>query len=264
MRNVDMRCSGLIIDIDGVLTVSWAPIPGAPATLRTLREASVPVVFLTNTTSLSRASVARALGEAGFNVDVEEILTAPTMTAAFLRREHLGARCLVIGSGDVTADLVGINLTSAGEPPDVVVLGGAGPEFDYATLNRVFQLAVAGTPLVAMHRNLSWATRDGLQLDTGAFLGGIEQGAGVTAVTIGKPSVECFTAALELLGIESEEALMVGDDLDADVLGAQAAGIKGVLVRTGKYRSSMLSRDGSRPDQIVDSFADVPALLGLA
>ena len=202
--------------------------------------------------------------EAGFPVDVEEILTAPAMTAAFLRRTYPRARCLVAGAGDVTEDLGGIVLVDADEQADVVVLGGAGPEFDYATLNRIFRLAVSGTPLVAMHRNLFWSTRDGLQLDTGAFLAGIEQAAGVEAVTVGKPSRACFDAALEILGVEPGHALMVGDDLEADVVGGQAAGIRGVLVRTGKYRDETLQRSGAIPDYIVDSFADIPALLDLA
>ncbi len=168
-----------------------------------------------------------------------------------------------MSAGDVTEDLGGIRLAGADEPADVVVLGGAGPEFDYATVNKIFRAAVSGTPLVAMHRNLSWATRDGLQLDTGAFLAGIERAAGVEAVTVGKPARACFDAALEILGVEADDALMVGDDLDADVAGAQAAGIPGVLVRTGKYRDETLQHGGVVPDHIVDSFADVPALVGL-
>ena len=259
-----MQRPGLLIDIDGVLTVSWAPIPGAPAALQAVRDAAVRVVFLTNTTSISRASIARAMREAGFPVDAEEILTAPAMTAAYLRRNYPRTRCFVVGAGDVTEDLGGIVLVGADEEPDVVVLGGAGPEFDYATLNAIFRLAVSGTPLVAMHRNLSWATRDGLQLDTGAFLAGIEQAAGVEAVTVGKPSRACFDAALEVLGVEPGDALMVGDDVQADVLGAQAAGLRGVLVRTGKYRDETLIHSGVKPDHVIDSFADIPALLDLA
>jgi ribonucleotide monophosphatase NagD (HAD superfamily) len=125
----------------------------------------------------------------------------------------------------------------------------------------VFRLAVDGVPLVAMHRNLSWATDAGLQLDSGAFVLGIERAAGVSAVTIGKPSRACFDAGLEMLGTPAAETLMVGDDLDADVLGAQAVGIRGVLVRTGKYRPGA-ERGTPRPDAVVDSIVDVPVLFG--
>ncbi len=185
------------------------------------------------------------------------------MTASYLRRAHAGERVAVVGEGDVTADLDGVDVTSLGDDPDAVVLAGGGPALDYPTLNRVFQLVVDGTPLVAMHRNLSWTTDQGLQLDSGAFLVGIERAAHVKAVTIGKPSPECFAAGLELLGLTASETTMVGDDLDADVLGAQAVGIHGVLVRTGKFRPEALEHSAQQPDDVVDSFADVPALLGL-
>ena len=253
---------GLLVDIDGVLTVSWAPIAGATDAMQTIRDAGVPVVFLTNTTSVTHTEIAGSLRRAGFAVEPGEILTAPAMTAALLRREYPHARCMVVGAGDVTGDLGDVALVDAGEDPDVVVLAGAGPEFDYATVNRVFRLALGGTPIVAMHRNLSWATSDGLQLDTGAFLGAIEQAAGIEATTVGKPSPACFRAALDLLGMGAGDTLMVGDDLDADVLGAQDVGISGVLVRTGKFRAEAL-RGRPSPDHIVDSFADVPALLHL-
>jgi len=257
------RC-GLLIDVDGVLTVSWTPIVGAPGALQRLRDAGVPVVFVTNTTSVGRATIARSLREAGFAVEAEEILTAPAMTASLLRREFPGARCLVVGAGDITADLGDVTLVAPRDDPEVVVLGGAGDGFDYATLNRVFQLAASGVPVVAMHRNLSWATTEGLQLDTGAFLAGIEQAAGVQATTVGKPAPACFAAGLELLGVDARDAWMVGDDLDADVRGAQGVGITGVLVRTGKFRPAVLEDHGPVPDHIVDSFADIPSLLDRA
>jgi HAD superfamily hydrolase (TIGR01458 family) len=246
-----------------VLTVSWQAIPGAVAALELLREQSTPVVLVTNTTSISRAMVAQRLRGAGFTAETDEILTAPATTAAYLRRRHPGARCAVVGEGDVTADLDGVEVVDLDADPDVVVLAGGGPALDYSTVNRVFQHAVAGVPLVAMHRNLSWATDAGLQLDTGAFLVGIEQAAHIEAVVMGKPSPECFAAGLERLGLDAGSVVMVGDDLDADVLGAQAVGITGVLVRTGKFRPESLEHATAPPDHVVDSFADVPPLFGL-
>jgi len=241
--------------------VSWQPIAGAIEALERVRAAEIPVLFVTNTTSIGRGAVAERLHDAGFTVVDDEILTAPVMTAAYLRRAHPGARVAVVGEGDVTADLRAVSVVGIDDDPDVVVLAGGGPALAYDALNRVFQLVIDGTPLVAMHRNLSWATDQGLQLDSGAFLVGIEQAAHAHAVTVGKPSPECFIAGLELLDCAAADAVMVGDDLDADVLGAQAVGIRGVLVRTGKFRPEVLEHAAGQPDHLVDSFADVPALL---
>ena len=159
-----------LIDIDGVLTVSWKAIPGTPAAVAQIRDAGLHVVFLTNTTTRSRDSIATALASDGFPVGPDDILTAPVAAAAYLRSHHPGARCYLLNSGDIGPDLPGVLLTTDPDQADVVVLGGAGPEFDYESLNRVLQLVIAGTPLVAMHRSLMWRTDAGFQLDTGAFL----------------------------------------------------------------------------------------------
>jgi HAD superfamily hydrolase (TIGR01458 family) len=253
--------SGLLVDIDGVLVVSWEPIDGAVEALRQLRHDEVPVVFATNTTSRTRVEIARALSGAGMPVDAVEIVTAPVATATYLQREHPGARCLVLNDGDIAADFEGIDVVSEG-PADVVVLGGAGPAFTYERLNDAFRLLADGAPLVAMHRNLAWMTSDGLSLDTGGFVAGLEEAAGVSAEVVGKPDRAFFDAGVSLLGVPRDEVAMVGDDLVNDVLGAQAAGLAGILVRTGKFDQRVVDEVEGTPDHIVDSFADIPALVG--
>jgi HAD superfamily hydrolase (TIGR01458 family) len=251
------------VDIDGVLTVSWRPLPGAVEALRAVRDAGLPTALLTNTTSRTRADIAGTLADAGFPVGLDDVVTAPAVTAAYLAEHHAGARCLLLNSGDVAEDLPGVHLVD--EPPaDVVVLGGAGEEFGYAALQRVFDCLQDGAALVAMSRNLYWRTDAGLRLDTGAFLLGLEHAAGREADVVGKPAAAFFTTALGRLGAATAtRAVMVGDDVESDVLGAQAAGITGVLVRTGKFSPEALTRASGDPDHVVDSFADVPALLGL-
>ncbi|MFF4042964.1 TIGR01458 family HAD-type hydrolase [Streptomyces sp. NPDC001816] len=251
----------VLIDIDGVLTVSWKPLPGAVEALRRIRAAGLGVALVTNTTSRTRASIAETLAGAGFEVDAEDVLTAPALTAAHLAEHFPGARCALLNSGDIEEDLGGITLVD--ERPDVVVLGGAGPEFDYAALNRAFGFLQQGARLLAVHRNLYWRTEAGLQLDSGAFLLGLEKAARVEAEVMGKPSPAFFEAALARLGVTADQALMVGDDVESDVLAAQRVGIAGVLVRTGKYQPETLAGASGTPDHVVDSFADLPALLGL-
>ncbi len=256
---------GVLLDIDGVLTVDWEPLPGAVDAVHALRAADLPVALLTNTTSRTRAWIAATLADAGFPVTADDILTAPAATAAHLREHRPDAACLLLTSGDVTEDMAGVRLvTGAESAPDVVVLGGAGPEFSYEALDEVFAHLQRGAELVAMHRNLYWRTADGLALDAGAFLPGLERAAGTEAVVLGKPAAEFFAAALRTIGVAADAAVMVGDDVEADVLGAQAHGLTGVLVRTGKYRPEAEDGvDGDRPQHVIDSLADLPALLGV-
>ncbi|MEV6589421.1 TIGR01458 family HAD-type hydrolase [Streptomyces acidicola] len=254
----------VLIDIDGVLTVSWKPLPGAVEALRHLRSLGLDVVLLTNTTSRTRASIADTLAGAGFPVAAEDILTAPAATAAYLAEHFPGARCSLLNSGDIREDLTDVDLVDAddtGTVPDVVVVGGAGPEFDYAALNRAFDHLQRGAKLVAMHRNLYWRTDQGLQLDTGAFLTGLEKAARTQAEITGKPAPAFFEAALSHLGAEPGQALMIGDDIESDVLAAQRTGITGVLVRTGKYQPETHRAASAEPDHVLDSFADLPGLL---
>jgi HAD superfamily hydrolase (TIGR01458 family) len=144
---------------------------------------------------------------------------------------------------------------------DVVVVGGAGPEFDYAALDGAFRHLQRGARLVTMHRNLYWRTEDGLRLDSGAFLLGLEQAARVEAEVTGKPSPAFFEAALSHVGVGSENAVMIGDDIESDVLAAQRAGVTGVLVKTGKYLPETHEAASGTPDHVIGSFADLPALL---
>lgn len=256
---------GLLIDIDGVLTVSWKPLPGAVEALATIRAAGIPVCFLTNTTSRTRAQITRALQDIGFEVDIDEVVTVAAATAAHIEHWHPGARCLLLNSGDVTRDLSTVRLVEPGTPArdvDIVILGGAGPEYDYDTLNHVLDCLLSGATLLAMHRNLAWRTDGGLQLDIGAFLPGLERAADVTATIIGKPEPAMFAEGLTNLGLPADQVAMIGDDLDTDVRGAQAAGIVGAQVRTGKFRTSQLYR-GAPPDALLESFASVPGWLGI-
>jgi HAD superfamily hydrolase (TIGR01458 family) len=249
----------VLMDIDGVLTVSWRPLPGAVAAVSRMRAAGLRIALLTNTTSRTRAAIAATLAAAGFPVGAGDVLTAPALAAGYIAERYPGARCLLLNSGDIRADLAGVTLVD--DHPDIVLVGGAGPEFGYHALNEVFGHLQGGARLLALHRNLYWRTDAGLQLDTGAFLAGLEQAAGQQAEVIGKPAAAFFEAALASLGADPSAALMVGDDLEADVLAAQRTGITGVLVRTGKYLPRTLRDASGTPDHVLDSIADVPAML---
>jgi len=256
------RIGAVLIDIDGVLTVSWKPVEGAVAALKRLREAALPVALVTNTTSRTRESIAAVLAAVGFPVTAGDILTAPVIAAAYLNDHYPGARCLLLNSGDIGEDLTGVTLAGDGGPGvDVVLVGGAGAEFSYQALNRAFHHLQHGARLVAMHRGLYWRTDRGLQLDSGAFVAGLEQAAGTEAEVVGKPAPAFFAAALAHLGASAAGTLMVGDDIENDVLAAQRQGLTGVLVKTGKYLPRTHLGASGTADHVLGSFADLPALL---
>jgi HAD superfamily hydrolase (TIGR01458 family) len=259
---VAMTIPALLLDIDGVLVVSWKPVPGAVEAMRAIRDASIPVRFLTNTTSRIRASIGTALRDLGIDVDDDELLTAAVATAAHLRARHPGARCFVLNDGPLD-DLDGVTLVGPDQYPDVVVIGSAGPSFSWDAVNLAARAVMHGAALVAMHGSATWRADAGVCVDGGAYVAALERATGRSATMIGKPAPAMFEAALASLGAAPGERVMVGDDLDNDVLAAQALGIRGVLVRTGKYRDEVLETANERPDAVIDSIADLPAWLGL-
>jgi ribonucleotide monophosphatase NagD (HAD superfamily) len=123
---------------------------------------------------------------------------------------------------------------------------------------------LGGAELVASQLNRSARRDDGEHLDTGGFVRLLEYAAGVRARVLGKPSPEFFRLAVDAAGVAAERALVVGDDLDADVGGAQAAGLRAVLVRTGKGAGPVPPDGGpGAPDAVLDSLAGLPGLLGV-
>ncbi len=252
--------NSVLLDIDGVLIVSWEPLPGAIETVQWLRRHDIPFRLVTNTSSRTRRQIAQRLSEAGIVVGIDHVLTAVTSAARYLGEHHPGARCLVVNQGDLREDLEGVELADA-RSADVVLLGGAGPSVGYAELDAAFKLALDGIPVVALHRNTRFQAADGPALDMGVFVIGLEAAAGIEIAVVGKPAAAFFEGALADLGVGAEGTIMVGDDLVSDVLGAQAVGMTGVLVRTGKFRPSDLDEAPGGPDRVIDDISRFPDLV---
>lgn len=255
---------GVLIDVDGVLHVGWRVVPGAVEALAAVAGAGIPYRLLTNTTTVSRASLGERLRGLGFAVADEALLTAPMATAAYLRRRHPRACCYLLATGDVADDLraAGVELVpdEGDATAEVVVIGGAEERLTYERLNRAFRLLVDGARLVAMHRNRAWRTERGLTLDSGPFVRALEAAAGVRATTIGKPAAAFFRQGLRELGLPAAAAVMVGDDAATDLAPARRLGMRTVLVRTGKPVGVAEERQA---DAVLASVAALPAALGI-
>lgn len=250
----------VLIDLDGVLYIGDAPVPGAVEALEWLRDEGIPFRCVTNTTRRSRRSVAARLQDLGFAIPEAWCFT-PAMAAVRRLGEEGAAACHLIATGDVHRDFEegGIELVD-GEAPFVVV-GDAGDRWTYGSMNRAFRLLVGGARLLALERDRYWRDADGLALSAGPFVAALEYAAGVTAEVVGKPSPAFFRLALADLGVPAERAVMIGDDIATDIGGAVAAGLAAFLVRTGKFRPDALAAAPFAPDRVLDSIADLPALL---
>jgi HAD superfamily hydrolase (TIGR01458 family) len=254
--------AAILLDIDGVLHVSGEAIAGAGEAVRVLRTDGHRLRFVTNNTTHARERLAEELRAAGIGVDADEVSTTAVAAAELLA----GRRVLALTMAAVRDDL-GSRVELVDDGADVVLVGGAdesdesGRVFSYENLNGAFAALESGASLVCLHRNRWWQTSRGPLLDSGAFVAGLEYAAGVEAQLVGKPSRAYFEGALAELGAAPSEAVMVGDDVEADVAGAKAAGLRAILVRTGKFRERTLAAAEPKPDAVLDTIADVPGFL---
>jgi len=250
---------GILLDIDGVLHVSMKPIQGATETLAWLSQQKYQTCFVTNTTTLSQAALAARLQQIGLPVSEHAILTAPVATARYIRHHFPGRRCWVLTKGATEVDFAGIELVE--DHADIVVIGGAEELLTYETLNHAFRMLMDGATLLAMHTNRYWRTRAGLQLDSGPFVRALEMATGKEASVLGKPNAAFFAQALDMLHVSADEALMIGDDIENDVAGAQRAGLRAALVCTGKHAADHPLLQSIHPEVILASIADLPQYL---
>lgn len=249
---------GVMFDLDGVLYTGNTPVSGAIEAVNAIRAQGIKCRFVTNTSTLSIASIQHKINALGFNVVQSEIISAPQAALNYLKAQA-NPVCRLLLANDVKKDFA--QFAQSGTNANFIIVGDIGNSWTYQMLNEVFACLMKGAKLIAIHKNRFWQTDNGLNMDIGAFIAGLEYASNTKAMIIGKPSADFFNAVLSDMQLHAEEVLMIGDDIDSDVGGAQALGIKGVLVRTGKYRQVYTDASLIKPDAIIDSIADLPSLV---
>jgi HAD superfamily hydrolase (TIGR01458 family) len=255
------RLSGIrtvLLDLDGTLYVGSRVVAGAPEAVRWLRDQGLTVRFCTNTDSIPPAGLADRLARFGLEAAEDELIT-PIAVAGRLFASVPQARVLAVAA-DGVRQLLARFLAGPGEPVTHVLVADPSYGATYDDLDAAFRALRAGAELVATQVNQIAVRDDGEHLDTGGWVRLLEYATGQTARVLGKPSPEFFTAPLDALGRGPDTALVVGDDLAADVGGGRAVGAATVLVRTGKGDRPQPGAE-AEPDAVVDSVADLPGLL---
>ena len=245
---------GLLIDLDGVLYVGETPVPGAREVIKRLAAERIPRRYLTNTTTRTASSVIQKLRRLGFDVHEGEVFSPITATIRFLN--SLGKPSVnPIVRDSVLPEFD--DFPRNNERPEFVVIGDIGAAWSYPLVNTIFTQLHAGAELIAMHKNKFFQGEEGLQVDIGAFVAGLEFVSGKKARVIGKPSRDFFELALDSLQLPASEAAMIGDDIETDIGGGKASGLYGILVKTGKYRNGCEINAEYSPDRLIDSFGDL-------
>ena len=237
-----------------MLYIGDQPIEGAAETVSRLKFENFALRFVTNTTTKSLETLHKKLVAMQLPIEKNEIISATQAAVLYLRQ--LGSpSCFLVLCDDPKKDFAEFPLSDVN--PDYVVIGDIGQQWNYDLLNRIFNMVIKGAKMIALHKGKFWQTEDGLQMDIGAFVAGLEYVTGQTATVIGKPSRTFFETALLDMGVKPARAAMIGDDIDSDIGGAQAAGMKGILVKTGKYREELVKKSTVKPDVVVEGIREL-------
>ncbi len=261
-----MSLEGVLFDLDGVLYNAEGPIPGAGEAVAWVSAHGIPHLFLTNTTSRPRRALVEKLARFLIPTKESRIWTPAAATLEWLSGQAEGRAALFVPEAAQPEfehiPLVGQDAESGA---DFVIVGDLGERWNYQILNRAFRLLHSNpaAKLIALGMTRYWKSPTGVSLDVAPFVAALEHASGRAPIVLGKPGRDFFLAAASKLNLPPEKILMIGDDVRADVAGAQAVRMRGALVRTGKFRAQDLEGE-VKPDAVFESIAELPDYLRTA
>jgi phosphoglycolate/pyridoxal phosphate phosphatase family enzyme len=267
----------VIFDLDGVVYRGDEPVPGAPDLIAWLHARGAIVRFATNNSMVTREGYVERLGAMGIRTVADEVVTSTSATVEHLRRHATEVRAvLAIGASGMRDELeaAGLAVTMAADAAaaadggplerayDAVIVG-LDPQIDYARLAAGMSAIAAGARLIATNADARYPTPAGFLPGAGSIVAALATATGVAPTVIGKPEPAMFRSILEASGIPGGEAVVIGDNPDADIVGARRAGCASILVLTGVADDAdVTSLEGERaPDTVASGPAAVRKLL---
>ena len=247
----------LLIDFDGVLKIGSEPAKGIIEFLNFIEGNKIPAHIISNSTLRTSDDMKAFFASKNISLQI------PSMTAAEVTFQHVKSnyKKVAVYCTDSIKNLFSEYLDY--KNPEAVVVGDNGENWEYNMLNEIFGFVNSGADLIAMQKNKFWYPEGDIpKLDAGSFIKAIEHATGKEAKLIGKPSPIYFHTALENLGFKSnQEFLMLGDDVESDIVGAKKAGGKGILIYTGKTKYPLPPETKLKPDYEAMNLIEVIKLL---
>ena len=248
---------GFLLDLDGVFIQSGAILPGALETVEIFNSRNIPYRFVTNTTTKSRDTLHLELTRQDIICNKEHIFSAGYSGAKAIMQMG-NPSCKFFISEDLKKDYKFCDVNN--ENPDLIVIGDY-DKWDVASINQAFNYVMGGSQILALHVGRYYKVKSGLKIDAGAFVKALEYATGERATVVVKPNVLFFKQALDDMKLNTEDVILVGDDLYNDIRGVQKLKIKGILVRSGKYDSKILQNTNVKPDRVFDSIKNLAEII---
>ena len=245
-----------LIDMDGVLITGNRVIPGAPEFIQRLRNAGAPFVVLTNNSRFTPRDHQARLNALGLDIPAEAIFTSALATGRFLHKQRPGGSAFVIGEAGLTTALHEIGYVLTEHSPDYVVLGET-TSYSFESITTAVRLIAAGARFIATNPDVSGPAETGHVPACGAVAAMISAATGVKPYFVGKPNPLMMRSALRAVGGHSENAVMIGDRMDTDIVAGTESGMETILVLSGVTRPEDVDRYPYRPSRIANSVADI-------
>lgn len=261
------KFKAILFDGDGVLWKSDQPIKGIQALFIFLAEKGIPWALLTNNNSHTIQNYVDKFTGFGISFNSNSIFSSSTVTASYLLDQYgTSASFHVVGSEGLISTLQNAGLkVFHGEdaPPERItaVVAGMDREINYQKIKIAMRLILNGADFVATNTDGSYPTSEGINPATGMVIGALQASSGVKPYVVGKPYRAIFEAALKELGAEPEDALMVGDRLDTDILGANQLSIHSAAVLTGITSRKEIKDSDIKPDFIFENIKSLQQAL---
>ncbi len=254
----------VIFDLDGVIYRGDEPMPFAVETVQRLRDAGVMVRFLTNNSALTRQAYVRRLAGMGILSCEEDFMTSAYATALYLQSQGAeGRRVFIVGEEGIHEELRRIGMVVVTDPEEEgadYVVAGIDRDFTYDKLRRAHYAIQHGAQFIATNRDATYpAARGRIVPGGGALVAAIQTCTGVEPLVIGKPNTYSMELLLRQAGVPADEAVLVGDRLDTDVLVGKRAGLHTVLVLTGVTNEEALAEAPPEmlPERVIRTLAEL-------
>ena len=245
-----------LTDMDGVLVSGRQMIPGADAFIERLKASGAEWLVLTNNPLYTPRDLAYRLQTIGLDVPAERIFTSGMATARFLQAQRPEGTAFVIGESGLTGPIHDAGYVLTDHDPDYVVLGET-HNYSVEAITRAVRLVAAGARFIATNPDPNGPSEHGLVPACGAMAALIERASGVTPLFIGKPNPLMMRLALNYLGVHSEDAVMIGDRMDTDIIAGIESDMQTVLVLTGVTARADLPRFPYAPSLVLDGVGQI-------
>jgi NagD protein len=245
-----------LTDMDGVLVHEETPIPGASELLAQWRDQDKPYLVLTNNSIFTPRDLSARLAKSGLVVPEERIWTSALATADFLASQIPGGSAFVIGESGMTTALYEAGFIMTERSPDYVVVGET-RNYSFEAITKAIRLIGEGSRFIVTNPDATGPSPDGPLPATGAVAALISKATGKEPYVVGKPNPMMFRSAMNKIGAHSENTGMIGDRMDTDIVAGIEAGLHTVLVLTGISDQAEIERYPFRPDEVLNSVADL-------